>query len=122
MTIVSKIPIADAERLVRARLAHADQVWVWADAASFRRLRRLHARLRCDPVLSPDVALFEPPRRMRAEYAGGLLVVGDIAEREPERADPEQWRRPNPELRLQEVQAAAESLGGEVEVTRSSPG
>ena len=116
MTITSKIPPAAAERLVRTRLAHADQVWLWADAARYRRLRQLHARLRCNPALSRDMALFGPPRQMPSEGAGGLLVVGDVPELGPEEASPKPWRRPSPELRLQEVQAAAEALGGEVEV------
>ena len=81
MNMSSRIPLERIERLIRARVAEAGVIWVWADAARFRKLRRLHERFRREPIAGGDVAFFGPPppdpgwHGVTFEDAGGFLVV-----------------------------------------------
>jgi hypothetical protein len=84
MTITDKMPLASAERRIRSRLAAAGEIQVWADAARYRKLKQLAARLDAKPVpggdwelIAPEGAPGEPGLHRSATVAdqGGVLVI-----------------------------------------------
>ncbi len=79
-----RVPLRQIERLIRNQVGRAGQIWVFANTANFRRLRRLAARFRCDPVPGGDIHFNGPPPLPPHEPgrpgetiadAGGLLII-----------------------------------------------
>jgi hypothetical protein len=84
LTVTDGASLRHLERLARSLVAREGEVWMWANAARYRKLRQLAARFRCEPIPGGDM-LFNGPPPMPPHSgarpgetipdAGGLLVL-----------------------------------------------